>query len=383
MTRAQRKRSNGEGSIYQRKDGRWTAAYYVPDQNGIRRRQYVYADTPEVVEDKLVEIRKLVKSGIPISPAGLTLDTYLSEWVDQVAAPRVRPSTLDSYRAAIEKRIIPRLGRKKLGQLNARDVRQFLAALAGEGVGDRTAQVAHATLRAALEDAVREEVIPRNVAKLVRAPRPTKAEREPLTVDQVKALLKVSRDHRMHPLIVVLAVLGLRRSEALGLRWEDIDLTAGILRVRRSLHRVDGRLSIFPTKTQRSARAVPLPRFVIRALESQRDKQEEERAALGKNWPNFGYVFTTPLGTPIDPRNCTRVVRKQLDAAGLSHVRLHDLRHGCVTVLLSMGVPPRVVMEIVGHSTLEMTMNVYAHVSLDDKRTALDGFADELDEDPK
>ncbi len=195
-------------------------------------------------------------------------------------------------------------------------------------------------------------------------------------------MLKVSRDHRLYPLIVALAVLGLRRSEALGLRWEDIDLTAGVLRIRRSLHRVDGHLSVFPTKTQRSARTVPLPKFVTRVLKEWQAKQEEERAELGKNWPDLGYVFTTPLGTPIDPRNCTRVVRKRLDAAGLSHVRLHDLRHGCVTVLLSMGVPPRVVMEIVGHSTLEMTMNVYAHVSLDDKRTALDGLAEQLDEVP-
>src|SRR6266545_760243 len=123
MTRPPRKRSNGEGSIYQRKDGRWTAAYFVPDHNGIRRRRYVYGDSPEAVEDKLVEIRKLVKSGVPVSPAGLNLETYLTEWIDQIAAPRVRPSTLESYRSAITKRIIPHLGRKKLGQLNARDVR--------------------------------------------------------------------------------------------------------------------------------------------------------------------------------------------------------------------------------------------------------------------
>jgi integrase len=252
-----------------------------------------------------------------------------------------------------------RAAKRRLGQLSARDVRQLLATLAADGVGERTAQLAHAVLRAALEDAVREEIIARNVAKLVRAPRPVKQEREPLTVHQVRELLKATRDHRLHALFVVFALLGLRRSEALGLRWDDVDLDAGVLRVRRSLHRADGKLTVFDTKTQRSARAVPLPALVVRALRHHKLHQDAERQQLGARWPNLGYVFTTPIGTPIDPRNCTRVVQAQCKAAGLPAIRLHDLRHGCVSVLLALGVPPRTVMDIVGHSTLEMTMTVY------------------------
>ncbi|GAB3184437.1 site-specific recombinase XerD [Micromonospora palomenae] len=366
------KRGNGEGSIYLRKDGRWTAAYFVPKPGGGESRRYVYGRSPEEVETKLVEMRKQVQAGAPLAPAGLTVARYLEEWMEQVAAPRVRPNTARSYRDLIAKYLVPRLGRKRLGQLGARDVRQFLAALAGDGVGERTAQLAHAVLRAALEDAMREEIIPRNVAKLVRAPRPVKQEREPLTVQQVRTLLTSTRDHRLHALFVVFAVLGLRRSEVLGLRWDDVDLEVGVLRVRRSLHRVEGQLATFPTKTQRSARAVPLPGMVVRTLRDHQRGQEAERLALGAKWPSLGYVFTTPIGTPLDPSNCTRLVQSECAAAGLPAIRLHDLRHGCVSVLLALGVPPRTVMDIVGHSTLEMTMTVYGHVSLDDKRAALD-----------
>jgi len=337
------RRGNGEGSIYLRKDGRWTAAYFVPMPGGGESRRYVYGHSAEEVETKLVEIRKHVRAGAPLAPAGLTVARYLDEWMEQVAAPRVRPNTARSYRDLIAKYLVPKLGRKRLGQLGARDVRQFLAALSADGVGERTAQLAHAVLRAALEDAMREEIISRNVAKLVRAPRPEKQERQPLTVDQVRVLLQATRHHRLHALFLVFAVLGLRRSEALGLRWDDVDLDAGVLRVRRSLYRVDGKLATFPTKTQRSARAVPLPAVVVRALRVHQRNQETERLALGAKWPSLGYVFTTPIGTPLDPRNRTRLVQDQCARAGLPAIRLHDLRHGCVSVLLALGVPPRTV----------------------------------------
>jgi integrase len=176
--------------------------------------------------------------------------------------------------------LAPKLGKKRLGQLTARDVRQFLAGLTEAGVGDRTAQYAHAVLRAALEDALREEIIPRNVAKLVRPPRPAKQERAPLSVAEVRTLLKSVRDHRLYAMFVVFAVLGMRRSEVLGLRWEDVDLDQGAIRIRRSLHRVDGKLTVYATKTQRSERTVPLPTFVVRALRGHRIMQDAERESL-------------------------------------------------------------------------------------------------------
>jgi integrase len=219
---------------------------------------------------------------------------------------------------------------------------------------------------------MREELLDKNVARLVRPPTTPKVERVPLTVDETRTLFKSTRDDRLHAMFVVLALLGLRRGELLGLRWEDVDLGGGTMHVRRGLHRIDGKLKVMDTKTARSRRTIPLPDLVCRSLEGHRRNQERERLALAERWPDLGFVFTTPIGTPIDPDNCSKVVRGAMKAAGLRVVRMHDFRHGCVSVLLSLGVPPRTVMEIAGHSALEMTMNVYAHVTLDDKRQALD-----------
>ncbi|MGK2928648.1 MAG: site-specific integrase [Acidimicrobiales bacterium] len=183
--------------------------------------------------------------------------------------------------------------------------------------------------------------------------------------------------------MVVFALLGLRRSEALGRMWSDVDLENGWLQVQRGLQRVNGQLAATETKTQRSRRTIPLPRFVVEALTEHRTRQEQERVDLAERWPATGYVFTTPIGTPIDPRNCTRIVQKACLEAGLRSVRLHDFRHGCVSVLLAIGVPPRTAMEIAGHSAIEMTMNVYGHVNLDEKRTALDQLGTLFEEDDR
>ena len=187
--------------------------------------------------------------------------------------------------------------------------------------------------------------------------------------------------NRHYALIVVFAVLGMRPSEALGLRWEDVDLIDGSLRIQRGLQRVDGQLQVLETKTARSRRTVPLPGFLMEALRENRIHQDRERMSLGSRWPDTGYVFTTPVGTPLDPSNCTKLVQAACKRAGLPVVRLHDFRHGCVSVLLSLGVPPRTVMDIVGHTTMETTMNVYGHVTLQDKRAALEQLSGLVDED--
>jgi integrase len=376
------KRANGDGSIYKRKDGRWVAQAYVQTSTGAWERRYLYGSTRGEAEQKLAQLREQINSCEPIAPARLTVGDYLTDWVEHVAARRVRHSTLYNYRLYIERHLIPGLGKKPLDRLTAREVRLFLNRLRDSGVGARTVQYTHATLRAALEDAVRDELIARNVARLVRVTRPRPAERQPLTADQARALLKATRDDRLYALFVVLIVLGMRRSEALGLRWEDIDIEGRALQVRHTLHRQDHSLVLLPPKTLRSRRTIPLPAFVAHALVEHRRRQETEKATSKRDWRETGYVFTTGIGTPIDPRNCSRMFASQCARAGVPVVPLHALRHTCVSLLLSMGAPPRVVMEIVGHSALEMTMNVYAHVDLGSRRDALDRLADLFDEDP-
>lgn len=203
----------------------------------------------------------------------------------------------------------------------------------------------------------------------------------PLTVDEVRTFLAASRSDRLYAMFLVFALLGMRRSEVLALRWEDLDLEEGFLRVKRGLQRIDGQLQVLPTKTARSRRTIPLPRLVREELRRHRGDQDGERRKLAERWPESGYVFTTPIGTPIDPRNCTRLVQSACRSAGVRVVRLHDFRHGCVSVLLGLGVPPRTEMDIAGQSTIEMTMNVYGHLTLDEKRQALDRLGSLFEEE--
>jgi integrase len=356
---------------------------YVNESDGRRVRRTFYGWTRKEVERKMTEMRDRSEAGGVITPANLTLDVYMNEWLTQIVAARVRPNTLQSYRYNTERFLLPDLGTKRLTRLTARELRLYFDSLRVRGVGARTVKYVHSTLRAALEDAVREEIIEKNPAKLVRVPGPPKVERVPLTVDEVRCFLKSSRNDRLYPMFVVFALLGaaMRRSEVLGLRWEDVDLDQGFLQVRRGLQRIDGELMVLATKTARSRRTIPLPRVVVEVLVRHRGAQESERVHLAESWPDSGYVFVTPIGTPIDPRNCTRIVQLACKKAGLRAVRLHDFRHGCVSVLLVLGVPPRTAMDIAGHSTIEMTMNVYGHVTLDEKRDALDKLGSLFEEE--
>lgn len=374
-------RSNGTGSVWRKANGIWEAALYVNEADGARRRRRVYGKTKAEALRKLDELRREVASGTPITPRHLTLGAYLQEWLNQVAAPRVRASTLTAYRHSVNRYLTPGLGDVPLGRLTAREVRLFLDALLKDGIGARTARYVHSTLRAALEDAMREELIGKNVAKLVRAPSVPKAERRPLAVDEVRMFLKANQEDRLFALLVVLALLGVRRSEALGLQWQDVDLADGTMTIRRGLHRVDGKLRTLEPKTARSRRTIPLPTMVVRALLEHGERQDQERRDLDTRWHESGYIFTTPIGTPLDPDNISKFVKKALVTAGVREVHMHDLRHGCASVLLAQGIPPRTVMEILGHSSLEMTMNVYGHVSLDDKKSALDRLGSLFEEE--
>lgn len=375
------KKANGEGTVYKRADGKWAGQVYINQSDGRRVRRTLYGATRKEVSQKIAELRDRSEKGAPVAPQNLTLEAYLNEWLDTIVVTRVRPNTLKNYRVHVDRYLVPDLGRRPLAKLTARELRLYFESLRRRGVGPRAIQRAHMTLRAALEDAMREEILDRNVAKLVRVPTPPRAEREPLSVDEVRAFLKSTRDERLHAMFVVFALLGLRRSEVLGLRWEDLDLEGGFLSVRRGLQRIDGKLLVLPPKTARSRRTIPLPPVVVEKLKTHQEQQQAERATLGEKWPTQGYVFTTPIGTPIDPDNCSKLVRAALKQAGVRNVRLHDFRHGCVSVLLGLGVPPRTAMDIVGHSTIEMTMNVYGHVSLDDKRDALDKLGTLFEED--
>lgn len=219
----------------------------------------------------------------------------------------------------------------------------MLTAIQGKGLSARTAKYAYAVLRRALGQAERWGMVTRNVATLVEPPRAVRPEVRALTPDEVHALLDAAHGDRFEAILTVAIAVGLRRGEALGLRWSDIDLDAAVLRVWRALVYVDGDLRFVDPKTKRSRRTIPLPAVSVQALRDHRRRQAAERLAAGATWDDQDLVFPSATGGPMDPNNLGRHFRALCDRGGIGRVRLHDLRHTCASLLLAQNVHPRVV----------------------------------------
>jgi integrase len=314
--------------------------------------------------------------------------SWVAAWLSEVVEQERRPATVVTYRKIAERFIVPGLGRVRLDRLSPQDVRRLLNSSReevqrggrneGQPLSPRTVQMIHAVLRNAIEHAVREELVPRNVVKLVRVPAPQYEVGTGLTVAQARRVLGLVERDRLRAVYVLALTAGLRKGELLGLRWVDVDLDGAELHVRQASQRVAGELHFTAPKTRHSRRTLPLPALAVDALREHRVRQAAERLAAGRAWTDSGLVFTTTHGTPIEPRNLNRHWYGVRDRSGLPDVRLHDLRHTCVTLLLDAGVPPHIVRAIAGHSGIEVTMTIYAHAAREEQRQALLGLAERL-----
>lgn len=404
--RNRRKRTNGEGSIWPRKDGRYGYAAYVLTTAGTVKRVQGYARSSEDARKKLTELIRQSDQGVPVASENWSVGEYLTYWLRHVVREERRPKTYQGYESVVRLHLIPGLGKKRLSKLTAREVRVFLTGVREQcqcckhgwdasrdearccalaepqccksRLSPRMVQSIHAVLRNALECAVREEVVLRNVAKLVKIPAPRYKVNRGLNSAQARGVLEAAAAHRLRALYVLALYLGLRRGELLGLRWADVDLDGEKLEVVQTLQRVGGKLQLVPPKTEDSARTVPLPAPCVEALREHRKQQFAERSDAWPDWDDHGLVFPSRRGTPLEPDNLRRSWDVIRQSAGLGPTRFHDLRHTCVTLLLDLGVAPHVVREIVGHSDIEVTMTIYAHTSLDEKRKALRKLGDAL-----
>ena len=357
------RRGHSEGTIYQREsDGRWVASVHLGYKNGKRVRKYFYGRTRRAVAEQLKVALRDQQQGLPVKVERQTVAQFLDQWLEAVVRPRVRPSTYKSYAMHIRLHLKPALGHLPLGQLAPQHVQTMMNEKLAAGLSPRSVQYLRGVLRSALNQAVKWDLVARNVATLVEPPRSRRPPVRPLTPEQARSLLEAVRGDRLEALVTVALALGLRQGEALALRWEDVDLDAGVLHVRHTIHKIDGTWQFMEPKTDRSRRTITMPVTTIAALRVHRVRQEQERLVAGERWQDWGLVFPSTVGTPLNGSNVTHRFQKHLERAGLPRQRFHDLRHCCASLLLAQHVPMRVVMEILGHSQISLTMDTYSHV---------------------
>lgn len=369
---AQRRRGHGEGSIYKREDGRWCASVDLGIVNGRRRRKMVYGETRKEVTEKLQSLQREQAAGVTFS--SLTVKEYLAQWLEQTVKRKNRVRTYDRYRADVRNYLVPELGKHQLAKLTPAHVQAMLNKLSDAGLSHRSIRNVRAALRRALNHAMRFGYVVRNVATLVDVPGEITFKPEPLDEEQARRLLEAITGHRWELLYRVALGLGLRKGEILGLRWEDVDFDKATIRITGSLQRQRGKLERTNTKTEASIRVIALPPSLLTQLRDHKQAQMRERA-FARRWKDTGLVFTSSVGTPIEPSDLSRHFKQVLRAVGLpERTRFHDLRHSCATLLIVMGAHPRVVMEILGHSQISTTMNIYAHVLPRVQREAIVGL---------
>lgn len=356
------RRGPEEGSIYLRQDGRWEGALHLGYENGKRVRKFVLGHSRTEVSAKLQAIQQLRAENRPIPDQRTKLGPFLRRWLDEVARPNLRPSTYTSYDTILNVHLIPGLGHIAIAKLTPADVQTFMNRRSAAGLSPRRVTYIHAVLRRALVTAERWGMVTRNVAKLVDTPRVTRHEITPLTPEQAKVLIESAAADRHRALWITALGTGLRQGELLALRWEDVDLEAGTLRVRYSLASVDGELTLQEPKTDRSRRKVYLPDSVVAALRAHRTRQRMDRLAAGARWVDSGHVFATMLGKPHHAATVTRAFQVALERAGLPRSRFHDLRHAAATFLLAQGMTLEDVKNLLGHSSITLTSNTYGHV---------------------
>jgi integrase len=366
------RRGHGEGAIYQREsDGKWCASVDLGFFNGKRRRKIIYGKTRKEVADKLKALHRDQAAGLDIAPSQQTVKAFLETWLEQTVKRFNRPRTYDKYAADMKYHIIPAIGNRQLAKLTPEHVQTMLNALADAGLSYNSVRNVRAALRRALNQAMRHGYVQRNVATLVDVPGDVTFSAEPLNEEQARRLLEVVRSHRLEALFRIALGLGLRKGEILGLLWEDIDFEAATLRVTGSLQRQNGHLERSATKTDASVRTVALPPILLKILRKHRTRQQKERTTC-ERWHETGYVFTSTIGTPLEPSNMIRHFKASLRKAGLpTTTRFHDLRHTCATLMIKRGIHARAVMDVLGHAQISTTMNTYAHVLEEVQREAV------------
>lgn len=365
------KRGNGEGTITALKEGRWQGRVrYINPNTGEKLRKAVYGKTQKEVREKLKAFIKEIEKGVIPNNGKITFGEWLESWLEEHVKRTRRLTTWENYETITRVHIKPCIGQIQISKLQARDLQTMYNQKLDNGRVDqkgglsgKTVGLIHLVCSMALEQAVKEGIISRNVADLVTKPKKVKKEIHPMSEEQIREFLIMCKDDRMFTAFYLLLSTGIRRGELLGLKWEDIDFENGRMCIQRSLAKTNTQRAQFhEPKTTRSKRMIPLTTDVVKELKKHKERQAEEKEKLGAAYSENCMVFCREDGIPIYPDVLDNRFHKILARAGLPHFRVHDLRHTFATMMLKQDVHAKIVQEILGHSTISVTLDTYSHV---------------------
>lgn len=353
-----KQQGNGSGTVYPRKNKNRKIIGYLGSYFGSDgKRRYVSAKTKTECREKLRKAMGDADKGIVFDAGTLTVGQYMDKWLLGIKGT-VRQRTWERYESLVRVHIKPAIGTKKLKDLTRAHVKGLYAAKR-EAISPRTVQYVHVTLHKALKDAVADGSIPRNVSDGLKPSTARRHEIDPLTPEQAKAFLAAARDDRFHALYVLAIHYGLRQGEMLGLKWGDIDLEGGTLQVRRTMSEARAGRIEEGTKSGKG-RLINLSQTAVEALISHHARQVGERS---QGYDDRDLVFATAKGTPQSGTNLVnRSFKPILKRVGLPNIRFHDLRHTCATIRFMKGQHPKNVQELLGHSSVVITLDIYSHV---------------------
>jgi integrase len=358
-----------KGHIRPRGKGTWAIILDLDRGSDGKRNQkwHTFKGNKRDAEKELARLLHELNTGTYVLPAQETVGEFLEAWLRDYAALRVSPRTLQAYQHQVKAHLIPRIGRVRLDRLTPAVLQKLYADLLVDGhrkrvggISGATTQNIHNLLRSALGVAVKQGRLARNPCDAAEPPRREKREMSTLSAEEVARLLDAARGKWIYTPILIAICTGMRRGEVLALRWQDVDLERGLIRVSRSLEQTTGRLRFKETKTGKS-RAVAIPQILIDELRRHKGRQAEQRLAVGPVWENHDLVIAQDDGTPLSPDGLGIAFRRLITRVNVPRVRLHDLRHSAATLLLERGVNVKVIAEMLGHSSPNLTLSTYAH----------------------
>jgi len=350
------KKGNNEGSIYKRSNGTWRAQISLEG----KRLSYT-AKTRQECHDWLRKTLDLIDGGMTFRKSEYTLGEFLLEWI-QAKKNSLRPKPARQYESIIKNDLLPAFGNAKLNQLNLERINRYYAKLTAERRGTRTIRLIHSVLHSALEHALRIGLISKNPSSGAILPRKQNREMKIFNEEQVSVFLIAAESSRFKLIYRIALATGMRQSEILGLKWEDVDWIKSAITVQRQAQFVNGSGIVFlDPKTLSGFRKITLGKNLLEELRNYRVTQEKLKTKRGKRWQENNLIFATGNGTPINSRNIERDYYRILASTDLPKIRFHDLRHTAASLMINHGIPIVIVSKILGHSKPSVTLNIYAH----------------------